>query len=87
MMVAWHEVPGKSAIAVPSRRARCDLRFHQKSFRVDSAGDRSWTSAASGQTVPYGTDPSCRIPRHFVPGYHHSVPPGRITHHSPITNH
>ena len=30
MIVAWHEVPGKPATAVPSRRVRRDLRLHQK---------------------------------------------------------
>jgi hypothetical protein len=71
MMVAWHEVPGKPAIAIPSRRERCDWRLHQKLFRVDLAATRSWASVLPGQTVTSGTDPWCQISRHFVPGYLH----------------
>jgi hypothetical protein len=35
------------------------------------------TPSPINHTVPYGTDHFCRFPRHFMPGYHHFVPPGR----------
>jgi hypothetical protein len=34
--------------------------------------------ASANQTVPYGTAPlGGHCPRHFVPGYDHTVPPGQ----------
>jgi hypothetical protein len=87
MMAAWYEVPVKPAVAIRSRRVRCDLRLHRKPFRIDIAVARSWVPGVSGQAVPNWTEPSFGISRHFVPGYHHSVPLGRISLQSLITSH
>jgi hypothetical protein len=35
------------------------------------------TSPLGDHTVPSGTDPVCRLPRHFMPGYLHLVPSGQ----------
>jgi hypothetical protein len=35
------------------------------------------TRGDKGQTVPYGTIPRRRVPRHFMPGYPHSAPSGQ----------
>jgi hypothetical protein len=78
MMVAWHEVPGKANITVPSRRGRCDLWLYGQVFRADAARAQGCESAVAHQTVPYGTDSGVRFSRHFVPGYHHPVPAGQL---------
>ena len=77
-MVAWHDVPGKAAITVPSRRERCDLWRRRKCCGADTSFAQGCGLRARGQTVPYGTDSWVRPSRHFVPGYHHVVPPGQI---------
>jgi hypothetical protein len=54
--VAWHEVPGKATITVPSRRERCDLRLCGKWCRADTPRAQGCESGAPpAQTVPYGT--------------------------------
>jgi len=78
MMVAWHEVPGKATITVPSRRGRCDLWLYGQVFRADATRTQGCESGVPNQTVPYGTDSKARLSRHFVPGYHHPVPPGQL---------
>jgi hypothetical protein len=95
-MVAWHEVPGKTIITVPSRRDRYDLWLCGKLCRTGTPHTQGCKSGAASQTVPYGTDSSHRLPRYFVPGSHHVVPPGRVENfmfeaclaaNLPITNH
>ena len=76
MKVAWHEMPGNTALGSPARRARYD-GFGRTCER--------WTKLTTGDhTVPYGTDHLCPSSRHFMPGYLHSVPPGQIADHPGI---
>ena len=56
MKVAWHEVPGKSAITVPSRRERYDLCLRGRCLLPDTALLHRQLGTTP-QTVPYGTDP------------------------------
>jgi hypothetical protein len=77
-MVAWHGVPGKARPWNPSRRARYEgisVEFKDltnavlvKRFRVELI-----------KPCPTGRILNKPIPRHFVPGYHHIVPPGQLT--------
>jgi hypothetical protein len=47
----------------------------------------SVSHTCTNQTVPYGTAPSrWRFPRHFVPGYDRTVPPGHFATGSSVMN-
>jgi hypothetical protein len=71
-MVARHEMPGSVANENPSRRVRYDRLVRA----LNSLGH--WRKpSATNHAVPYGTDHVCPFPRHFMPGYHHLVPPGQ----------
>jgi hypothetical protein len=75
-MVAWHEVPGRPSIKVPSGRERYDLWF-QRRF---STGDGMCEVVAERQYLkpyPAGRNRWVLVSRHFVPGYHRNVPPGQ----------
>ena len=75
-MVAWHEVPGNRPVKIrpegygmilsPLSRSQARTLTKQASIRKLPL-----------HTVPYGTDSRPRDSRHFVPGYHHLVPPGQ----------
>jgi hypothetical protein len=76
MMVARHEMPGrmKRAETVPEERL---IRL-----RLMTSG------RAKRSAVPTGRGPLIvPVPRHFMPGYHHSVPPGQIPRLSPTIPH
>jgi hypothetical protein len=79
MMVARHEMPVnrpariQSRLVLPSQdgdggRVRYDRSTGLISRPIDMLG-------TSNHTVPCGTARVCRFPRHFMPGYHHFVPP------------
>jgi hypothetical protein len=71
MMVAWHEMPGNLVLISSSRRGRYDRSIGAS----ECLG--SWINPDTGNhTVPYGTDHVRAFSRHFMPGYHHLVPPG-----------
>jgi hypothetical protein len=70
MIVAWHEVPGKRPTMIPSQRARYDPVRRKILIYVANK------LRGLAHTVSYGTDLICRLPRHFVPGYDHSIPAG-----------
>ena len=90
MIVAWHEVPGKLAerirpvgygmISVLNRiRSSRPIRYRTPRARYSLLADLRailW-AIASHHTVPYGTGSGSALPRHFVPGYYHLVPPGQ----------
>ncbi len=83
MKVAWHEVPGGCPKKDPSRRdglIRADRPRTMATNIIQPMKDPLGTSSYR----PYGTGPFWRFPRHFVPGYLHSVPPGQIREASPI---
>ena len=61
--------------AIPSRRERCD-RVGTSGYSMP--GKRSRTIDNIDQTVPTGRVLFLLSSRHFVPGYPHAVPPGRI---------
>jgi hypothetical protein len=91
MIVARHEVPGKASSKEPSRRVRYDREqlipelflvemcalsvFHSRSFAtpiIESClhlqeSDRTLRDGSFGWLCP----------RHFVPGYNRTVPPGQ----------
>jgi hypothetical protein len=54
LMVAWHEVPGKVRITIPSRRERCDLRLYRQPYLAGTAL-AICEPGPTHQTVPYGT--------------------------------
>jgi hypothetical protein len=73
-MVAGHEMPGMwhrefrpGGYGIIGRRR---YRFGLGSFTK---------LGAATHTVPSGTDLVCAFSRHFMPGYHHVVPPGQRT--------
>jgi hypothetical protein len=86
MKVARHEVPGNRRLSSPSRRERYEMfgapsvwsRPEKRSKKgggtlnkMTMLGDKSITP------FPMGRLPVCCVSRHFVPGYHHSVPSGQ----------
>jgi hypothetical protein len=73
MKVARHEMPGNMASRSPSRRVRYD-RLARASYGLG----RWQTPSGADHTVLCGTDHVHQLPRHFMPGYHHVVPPGQI---------
>ena len=76
-IVARHKVPGKAVIGDPSRRVRCEALPLSHKLRAPCLFEANLSTAAD-HAVPYGTDSRFRLSRHDVPGYHHSVPPGRL---------
>jgi hypothetical protein len=86
MIVAWHEEPGKPPSKEPSHRVRYD-RAHQipevflVEFRHSNHRIGAHNLHESHRTLreaPLGR----RCPRHFVPGYDHTVPPGHFFKHA-----
>ena len=81
MKVAWHEVPGKPAITVPSRRERYDLWVRgryvlpHKALRIVNREQRL-------RPYPTGRIRGHLMSRHFVPGYLLTVPPGQLDGHN-----
>jgi hypothetical protein len=85
--VARYEVPGKAAVGEPSQRVRSDgyvsgftiwrrEDVDPKKIRAEEGG-----TPPSGQPIipfPTGRNLFFVATRHFVPGYHHSVPSGRV---------
>ena len=72
MMVAWHEMPGMCDTgARPVGYGT--IGWREGGYRVGWYTKRG----ATDHTVPYGTGHACAFSRHFVPGYHHSVPTGQ----------
>jgi hypothetical protein len=59
MKVAWHAVPGKHAMTVPSRRERYDWWVRGRGVLPDTALSHR-QSGVTPQTVPYGTDSRSR---------------------------
>ena len=75
MMVAWHEVPGNRPVKIRP------VGYGMIVSPPEPQPERIPAKQASPHTVPYGTDSRPRGSRHFVPGYHHLVPPG----HNPLS--
>ena len=71
-MVARHEMPGMGAITDPSGKGRYDFVP-----RLNHAPDQKSAVCRPNHTVPLGRALSLTSSRHFMPGYPHSVPPGR----------
>jgi hypothetical protein len=83
-MVAWHEMPGSGSQAVPSRRdGMIGGSYEMRRFFATSVD----SPFESPRTHPHHACKHPIIPslrdghdlsnsRHFVPGYHHLVPPG-----------
>jgi hypothetical protein len=71
-MVARHEMPGMGAITDPSGKGRYDFVP-----RLNHAPDQKSAVCRPNHTVPLGRAFSLTSSRHFMPGYPHSVPPGR----------
>ncbi|HEX4202014.1 MAG TPA: hypothetical protein VHY59_10885 [Chthoniobacterales bacterium] len=64
--------PGLSAIArTATEEGDGVITSHYGTSTIQDETTRS----AINHTVPYGTDNFRRFPRHFMPGYHHAVPP------------
>jgi hypothetical protein len=72
MMVARHKMPGKGLDMIRPIGNRCDLWRHAL-VTIRDNNPRSPTD----HTVPYGTGFCMAHSRHFMPGYHHLVPPGQ----------
>jgi hypothetical protein len=81
MKVAWHEVPGKPTITVPSHRERYDLWLCGRCFPHGTPLSR----CKPGQLFrpyPTGRILALGFSRHFVPGYLLTVPPGQLDSHN-----
>jgi hypothetical protein len=74
-MVARHVVPGKAVIRNPCRRVRYEVL--PLSHKRERRPDRDYSVIATITPFPTGRGPAGYFPRHFVPGYDRSVPPGR----------
>ena len=72
MMVARQELPGIGITQDPSRRAR----FDTSSSNIGRAWVQLTVSPSSRRSLRDGTV-VVWVPKRFLPGYHHSVPPGR----------
>jgi hypothetical protein len=64
MMVAWHEVPGKN------------VHRENRPVGYGMIGSRCARLRESDRTLRDGSF-GWRCPRHFVPGYDRTVPPGQ----------
>src|ERR1700722_18556712 len=70
---AWENVPRKNGCR---KWAQCFLR---KWLKFCHSGHQIIAHTCTNHTVPYGTAPlTWRGPRHFVPGYDRTVPPGHL---------
>ena len=72
MMVAWHEMPGEYTDMTPPVGNGVIRDTQTLSTFQDNR-----TPSPTNHTVPYGTISQCDVSRHFMPGFHHVVPPGR----------
>ena len=73
MMVARHEMPGEYADMTPPVGNGVIRDTQTLSTFQDNR-----TPSPTNHTVPYGTISQCDVSRHFMPGYHHVVPPGQM---------
>jgi hypothetical protein len=72
MMVARHEMPGN--VALRNRPVGYGMIGWRGRPVILESGQGL---GATDHTVPYGTDHVRVFSRHFMPGYHHFVPPGQ----------
>ena len=71
MIVAWHEMPGSLAQAIPSRGYGL-IRVGM----VSIAGDPNYIEACRIKPSLWDGINQSADPRHFMPGYYRFVPPG-----------
>jgi hypothetical protein len=80
-MVAWHEMPGRQAITVPSRKERYDLWFCRQ-FLLEAPPFPVVNQGQCFRPYPTGRIHGVGVSRHFVPRYLLTVPPGQFDGHN-----